>query len=417
MNKPSPICLAPWNAVLIETNKDVKPCCAYKGSLGNLYNDSVSNIISGPMWTDVKNKLENQEWPEGCMGCKKSEDRVNWSARMAMQKMEAFDVELSTKITYMEFNGSNTCNLACLHCSPNYSSKWLKEWKDLATVFPAVFWGVDTPESREFTEQTSKFLTNTDLVLNNLEKLDLSKLTHLIFKGGEPMLNEETLIVLQHLDKLSILEQLTRVNIFTNGTIINKDVLDLLNKINKDCLSITISMDGIGKLNEYIRYGKNSNSDDIKKKLEIFRSSIKNFQLQFSVSVMIYNIFNLVEIRDFWLELVEADNTTTIFPYFHIIVTGPRYLDPCILPDDTRTKLIKHYKRHQIIDEFELIITHLSGPYKGDHIHNQWVRYTEEMEKMRSNSIVELVPEFKEILYYKGSEEYVGLHKATYQYD
>jgi sulfatase maturation enzyme AslB (radical SAM superfamily) len=404
INNISPLCPAPWNSILIETNKDVKPCCSYRGYLGSLHKDSVTDVISGPLWIDLKNKLVNHEWPAGCMDCKHSEERVNWSTRIGALNRSTSDVELSNKITYMEFNGSNICNLACLHCSPSCSSKWLEEWKELEKIFPVIFWK-DTPESEEFTTRTSKFLTNTELILNNLEKLDYSNLRHLVFKGGEPILNNETLTVLQHLDKLSILGQLKRIDIFTNGTIVNKEVLHLLKKIKQDCLSITISLDGIGKLNEYIRYGKNSNTDDIIKNLEITRASTRDFQLQFSVSVMIYNIFNLVEIRDFWLK--QRDTGNTRFPYFHIIVTGPRYLDPCILPDDTRAKLIEHYKQHQINNEFDIVITHLSRPYSGDRIHNQWVRYTEEMEKMRGNSIAELVPELKEFLHYKDSREHI----------
>ena len=88
------------------------------------------------------------------MDCKRSEDRVNWSTRIAMQDRCTSSGELSNKITYMEFDGSNICNLACLHCAPNLSSKWLEEWKELAKTFPPIFWG-DTPESIEFTTQTT----------------------------------------------------------------------------------------------------------------------------------------------------------------------------------------------------------------------------------------------------------------------
>ena len=114
---------------------------------------------------------------------------------------------------------------------------------------------------------------------------------------------------------------------------------------------------------------------------------------------MIYHIFNLVEIRDFFKQLTKQYNA--LDPYFNIIVTDPEYLDPRLLPFEAREKLIDFYKKNQRKSEFEIVIKGLAGDYLGDRVHNNWVAYTKEMEKIRGNSIIELVPELEEFLYYK----------------
>ena len=390
MNNTPPLCLAPWNGILIDTDKQVRPCCATSTFFGNLNQNSLDEIISGPVWTDVKTKLANQEWPVACQGCKASEERTGWSVRTSFLTYKKFEGCIDNEIVYLELDGSNICNLACLHCSPKFSSKWLSEWssleKDIDFLYPA---NIPKPEY---------FSVDPALILTNLEKLDLSKLKYMVFKGGDPLLNEETLIALKHFDKISVLSNL-EIDLFTNGTVINKEILHLLNKA--ETVYFNVSVDGVGKLNEYIRYGNGSNTENIKKNIEVFKSSVKGFRVQPSVSTMIYNIFNLLEIRDFWMELnskYERDNNQIAF---RILVNNPIYLNIQILPKDVRKELIEYYKKNQLLDEFEIVLKTLAGEYLGDKVHNEWVTYTKKMEKLRGNSIVELVPRLKEFLYYK----------------
>jgi hypothetical protein len=127
-------------------------------------------------------------------------------------------------------------------------------------------------------------------------------------------------------------------------------------------------------------------------------SSFQNVIFSFSVSVMVYNIFNLVEIRDYCLECAKKYKTELI--NFNLFVTHPTHLDPRVLSDDTRKKLIEYYSSKKIKNEFLHVISLLSKNYVGDILHNKWVDYTHLMEKQRGNSITELVPQLKNELRY-----------------
>lgn len=382
-----PLCIAPWTNILVDTNKGIKPCCAYMDvHIGNLKNDSVTDIINSKEWTELKTKLSNHEWPAGCdRGCNQQEIKTGWSPRLGFQldkfqgkeDADVIDYE-SNKIIYMEFNGSNVCNLACLHCNPIFSSKWQVEWKKLAF------------DDREY----KNTLSNVDLIKENLKQLDLSNLKFIHFKGGEPMLNDETLTVLEHVNDLGILPNI-KISIFTNGSIYNERLVELLGMAKN--LHFYVSVDGTGELFDYIRYGESSIE-----KIENLVSKINqldNSRLSMSVSTMVYNIFKLVEIRDLWDDWKKKYKFYD--QYFNIVVTEPNYLNVCVLSDAVRKELIDYLTKHQHYNEFNVVIKSLKNQYLGDDVHNKWVNFTKKMEAMRGNNILDLVPELKDELVYR----------------
>lgn len=381
-----PLCVAPWTNILVDTNKGVKPCCAYMDThIGDIEQTDVSEIINSPDWNEIKRKLLNQEWPKGCYkGCKEQEDKTGWSPRLNFQ-IDHFQHEIdaavnyeSNEILYMEFNGSNVCNLACLHCNPIFSSKWQVEWKKLK---------LDDIEYKNT-------VSNVELIEKNLKQLNLSKLKHIHFKGGEPLLNDETLCVLEHLNSLDILKNV-RVTVFTNGSIYNQRLIELFGKAKQFVCSVSI--DGPDKLFDYIRYGESS-IEKIEKLISVV-NKLDNSMLGISVSTMVYNIFKLVEIRDLWIDWRSKYKFRN--PFFNIVVTHPNYLNICVLSDATRKHLIEHLTKNQIANEFEVVLTALANEYLGDEIHNKWVDYTKNIEALRGNNILDLVPELKDELVYR----------------
>ena len=49
--KKSVLCQAPLTAVLIDTNKGVRPCCVYDNEyFGNIKEQTISSIIKGDKW-------------------------------------------------------------------------------------------------------------------------------------------------------------------------------------------------------------------------------------------------------------------------------------------------------------------------------------------------------------------------------
>jgi len=138
-----PLCWAPWGMALIDTDKKVKPCCAYQGTdLGKITDTkSIYDIINDGPWQELKNKLSKQEWPIGCKSCHENELNTEWSTRTYFNTDEyllSLRDTYNSKIVFMEFNGSNLCNLACLHCIPRIVLNGQLNGKKCGRIFPMI---------------------------------------------------------------------------------------------------------------------------------------------------------------------------------------------------------------------------------------------------------------------------------------
>ena len=231
-----------------------------------------------------------------------------------------------------------------------------------------------------------------DIVLKNLELLDLENLRTINLKGGEPFLNSEIEAALDYLDKKNILSNLI-ITVSTNGTIYNEKILTYLRKAS--LVNLHVSIDGLGELNKYIRFG-NSHTDLISENIAKF-SEMKNIKIGRATSTMVYNIINLIQLRDWWIEFAKRNDRISLsHSSFNNFVTHPQWLNPCVLSDKFRKSIVLALEKNQIHGEFKFVINLLKSEYLGDELHNRWVSYTRSMESIRKNSILDIVPELKE---------------------
>ena len=403
------LCKAPLTAALIDTNKGVRPCCVYDNKyFGNIKNDSLLKIISSQEWKKLKEQMYANEWPEPCLPCKEREEvSGGWSVRHLFND-GAFDVTgwEEEKLTYLEFNGSNICNLSCLHCNAGFSSRWVTETnkaieihktydrtkRELMSWFDAVIKYTDDDSGRS----TKMHLPDPDLVIANLKELDLSNLRTINFKGGEPFLNSETTAILKYLDEQNILPQVS-ITVSTNGTYINDETLELLKKCK--FINLYISVDGVGNLFNYIRYG-DAKFEDIEPTI-VKLNTIPSIDIQVSVAVMNYNAFNLVEIRSWVLDMAAKYDKVNTRCGFSNCLTHPTYLSLRTLSDATRKELIDYYTANNSKQGgFNQVIATLSHEYAGDVIHNHWIDYTILMQTSRKNNILDIVPQLEKELVY-----------------
>ena len=402
------LCTAPFVAALIDTNKGVRPCCVYDNTyIGNIKEQSLLSIISTNEWKKLKQQMYANEWPKPCLPCKEREDVTGWSVRKLFSD-GSFDVTNweEEKLTYLEFNGSNICNLSCLHCTPGFSSRWVIDNKKARAVFdtyePHVqdkiryFDAVQVYTDDKNGRSTKMHLPDPDLVLANLKELDLSNLRTINFKGGEPLLNSETLAILNYLDEQSILSDVSIIMV-SNGTYINQEIIDMFKKCKK--ITFNLSLDGINELFNYIRYG-DAKFEDIEPVIAKL-NELSNISIHFQVAVMNYNIFNLEEIREWAVKMSEKYKVVYPAAGFANCVQHPRYLSLQTLSDGTRTQLVKYFKGLSNHSHYNTVIKNLESEYIGDDMHEDWVHYTNLMQTIRKNNILDIVPRLTEELQFK----------------
>jgi MoaA/NifB/PqqE/SkfB family radical SAM enzyme len=400
-------CTAPLTSILVDTNKGIRPCCYYQdGFLGNVNDNTISEIITNDKWKKLKEQMYANEWPNGCLLCKKNEETMGSSLRQNyFENSTAEDID-NEKLTYLEFNGSNICNLACVHCHSLYSSKWHIERKKLIKIVDTYDTDkrkrassirpieVGTYLDSDGTTLDKMHLPNPNLVLENIKQLDLTNLRTISFRGGEPFLNSETKTILEYADTQGLLNHV-HVSVTTNGTYVDDAVIELLKKCKT--VHINMSIDGIGDLFNYIRYG-DVKFETIEPNLAKL-NEMPNAGILISVASMNYNAFNLLEIRDWTILMSEKYNKVQRLAGFNNCVVSPDYLSLATLSDDARKYLVEFYTKNSIDNEFQYVINLLSNEFLGEQIHNQWVEYTELLETVRGNKIVNIVPQLaKELI-------------------
>ena len=388
-----PACLAPFLSVLIDVNKKVRPCCVYEvdiypndSYLGDLRTETISQIRNNKKWIKIKDNLSNQKVTDGCTNCEIREERTGWSLKKDYQNDGTgykFLDWTDNRLQMIEFNGSNICNLACMHCRPKFSSTWGSLAKKMVKI-----------QALGYKLNADDVVTksNTELIVKNLNELDISKLQYIMFKGGEPLLNDETLVILEYLYSQGILQQID-IYVTTNGTICDNRMLWLLGQAK--FVTFTFSIDGDEKLNPYIRWSKKNFAklDNIKDNINKLATNPKTC-IRLCTSVMTYNVFRLVEIRDWWLEIVKEYPNIVIMDknaFENIVTTHITSIRN--LTDITRNNLIKFYQDAQSeLGEFNPVIGELSKEYLGNDFHNRWVDYTLGLDHIRGTSIMEVEP-------------------------
>jgi radical SAM protein with 4Fe4S-binding SPASM domain len=385
-----PLCLAPFNSILIDIDKKILPCAAFDNmqpNFGNLHQQNIVEIVNGDAWDEVRSELAEQRFPKGCSGCAQRHNSTGWSLRLNYQD-NGRGINLNGwrdgRIRHLELSGSNVCNLACLQCSSQFSTAWFDDAKKLYFDWTMV-------ETKG----------DPDNIIKNLSMIDLSALHRVDLKGGEPTLNPENIAVLEYLEEKNVLRN---VEIFmtTNGTVINDRLLELLSKAK--FVMVLISIDGPGKLNEYIRFGRNETASQevLERNIQKY-SKLPRVRINMITAVMAYNVLRLVDLRDWWLELANKNGAMLRQIEFNLIVTHPEYLSVRVLSKPFRDKVAEFLQASEIRPgEFNYVITTLKDEYLGAHLHNQWVDYTSNLDRVRNNSLLDVEPslanEFKKDL-------------------
>lgn len=220
-------CKYPDLGVFISPQGRVGPCGAVLKENLNIFN-SIEQLRTDPVFLETKryNTENNILGCSFCSHCKELED-------MGVASMRQRNTESLKPFLSIAF--SNTCNLDCVMCGSEYSSKWYSVYKNNKEVNE--FFGPDSPGdirphslSQDQVDEVCKLLPSLDGV---------------IIKGGEPLVDP---MVLYFLEQAAEINPNITVSMVSNFTVLN---LPLLRKFKN--LNLMVSVDGIGKVYEWIR--------------------------------------------------------------------------------------------------------------------------------------------------------------------
>ena len=335
-------CIMPWIHLSTEPSGDVKICCLASKTIRNDQNEvynlgyhSIKEIYNNSQIRKNREDMLNGIQIPDCNHCWKEEASGGISQRTSFtNKWLADQPELVDKIkdsilnnyevtytpVYYDFRFGNLCNLKCRSCGSLNSTQINKEYKDLYSKTKSMYFSDSGEKYDQLNDwyKTEQFKTNVFDTLNTIEKIYVT--------GGEPTLIEENYELLSKLVEIDRAKHVT-VMFNTNMTNLKDEFYDLISKFKH--VEMAISIEGYGKVQEYLRYPSTWNHIDKNiRRLAALPNNVSIF------AVPVVQIVNLEYITDFWnyIEEINSDYGFYRIRMLPIILDSPEISNIANLP-------------------------------------------------------------------------------------
>jgi len=215
---------------------------------------------------NIKQKMQDQQWPAECVRCRMTEESTNTSIRLDM--IERDRILSAIKKDYLIVGGvlDNICNSACQTCHSGLSTK------------------IGSLSSKDY-EKVNNYETFFTFPQDRICEVDVN--------GGEPTASPNYKKLLKNLPK-SV--KIVRIN--TNGSKVIAELEELLSQGIR--VIVTLSFDGVGNVHDYVRWPVLwKKFDSNVKKYIALRETYSNLRLNFWTTVSSLNVGDLKNIIDY----------------------------------------------------------------------------------------------------------------------
>lgn len=301
-------CAAAWTALYLDTDGSVDFCCVAKNNLGNIKDQSIEDILSGPRAQEIRARMLKDEAVEGCSACWRQdrEHRMQtfFNNKYVLQQPigterppdpdlhdKFYQSVESVKLKYLDLRWNNTCNFACMYCGERYSSLWSEENERHRLGIPVI----SKPDR-----------TDKNHLLDGLSHA-FDGIDWMYFAGGEPLAIKENVEILDRLYEINLS---CTLQINTNLSLLNANpVFDRLQKFAN--VRWMVSGEAMGEIFEYVRWPG---------KWHTFRENINRIaglrgqghQITFNLVAMNINHLSLWDYVDFLLSLDVVEKPSDI---------------------------------------------------------------------------------------------------------
>lgn len=339
----------------------------------------------------IQINLENGIRDQNCNACWDEEDAGRESRRTVNNRLYNNYTSATTSDTpkLLDLKLGNTCNLSCRHCWPEVSSKWVKDFYEIAV----------RPTGQSYKE----YLTRWDSIQQSYDrenhqlwdqlKIYIQGADYIDVYGAEPMLLNRLWEILNYSVEQEYSTNQT-IHINTNGTIWNESYIKLLEKFKK--VTIDLSIDGVDQQFDYIRNGETW--ETMERNLKLYRnwaSNNDNIEVNVCVTLFALNVWYLPEIFDFF----QQQHINTFFNFLHM----PEYLNVKVFPVEIKHQIIEKIKNVEFSDYWKTqqanITNFISSEFENQpELWGKFCKTTNQLDNLRRQNFKETFPEFYTIL-------------------
>lgn len=332
-------CPFPFQHIYSETDGTFKLCVEAGRTDYNIENSTIQEWYTSDHMNKIRKEMlsNNPNWESlnDCFQCIASEKHTNSSSRTRLIKDLPYPVlemasyfkntgeywflERTLNIQMRMYKNADTCNLGCYMCFPRFSTIRQRDIKQTNATDLIPHYQYEKEEELEF---------KMPLIDQFIELMPYIQQIEII--GGEPLYVKECFDFIEKLVKAAP-EECAEVNlfVFTNLSHLklkNRDFLQYAKHFNQ--VEFKVSMDGVGKYNEYIR--RNSNYDELYKNIQTLKK--ENYKILVWPTISLLTVLRYKELENM---LIKND----LRHQFNIVV-DPDILHIRHLPNPIKEKLL-----------------------------------------------------------------------------
>jgi Radical SAM superfamily/Iron-sulfur cluster-binding domain len=396
---PKTFCALPFHQMMVMNDGKVRLCCrsgvnlTSEGRDLSLQHDSLGQIWNSDYLRSVRFRMLRGRSVEDCLQCYVTEAGGATSLRQVMNGYFASrldvagDKGLFKKTKHSLDRGGNMpfpsalhlwlgnhCNLKCRMCSPMFSSR-------IAADEVHAAWSGGQKGAAVYGWQETVFE----------EVFQHAKCVKLIqFSGGEPFIHRTFREILRKLVETGDAAHI-ELYIATNGMTHSGELSALL--ANFSSVELGISVDGLGALQEYIRFP--SQWDALERNVSSFQQD--KVPISIRPTAQAYNVFGL-------LDLARWCDTNRVPFVLDNILLAPEFLSLDMLPEGVVLKALQDWEKYLESQCHEDNRWHVrkvvwalsrprAAPDKLAVLQDQFIRFTNDLDESRGQSFPTACPE------------------------
>lgn len=431
-------CPIPWNFQAIRANGDVRVCCqanvtknqgVIRKEDGTAYNagrDNLEEARNADIMKAIRLNMLDNEWSEECGRCRAEETNGLVSRRSYENQQWPMDIyqvisktnkdgsidPIDFPVHYYDLRFGNFCNLKCRMCGPTDSNAWYDDWIALTgtTEFK------DTSGLIQITKTDKGYHVpefewyNYEPFWAQLEK-NMHNIEHVYFAGGEPMLIERHYDFLERCVASGAAKNMV-IEYNTNMSTLPTRVLNLWKSFKQ--VRVGASVDGMAAMLEYQR--NPAKWDKTLTNLQKVDALPGNVISWLAFTVTAYNVLHMIDFMKWKLtasnfKRINSSNRRPIITYH--VAHHPKHLNIRVLPTEFKKEVCgrfddflvwvkennfnEHVQRHA--KEIAAgVMNYMNSESYHDQHWDEFVKYTKSLDNIRSESIVDVEPEFKKYI-------------------
>lgn len=427
----STLCLAKWfQSTIYLFNGHTHSCHHPRAHLINpeSLKDSPEALHNTPQKVKAREDLKNNIQTKECIYCWNIEnlgknflsDRTyksvdNWSFPHR-EKIFAPLADQKIAPTYLEVSFENSCNMKCIYCSPEISSRWMNEvekagpyhlfhnklFHDKEQITKRERWPISPEEYNPYTEA---FWLWWPTLKDSLHTFRIT--------GGEPLLSKHTWRILDDLilhPKLD-LHLAINTNLSVQDELIDKLIAKLiLVAPNVGEVSLYTSCEAEGAACEYIRYGM-SYSQFMKNVEKVLDQTPEKVRINFMSSISAPALGTFPQFLTDLAELRKKVNPNKNFlseynrlPLMIAYIRDPNFLDVRVLSSEVKSAFISEVLKVvtpgqfylEEIDQINRLCEFMNSEIEDlPSLLTDFFLYFKEMDKRRNSDFVKTFPELE----------------------